>query len=518
MEIKIRRLILSIWAFIIFAIASVIIMKPVYLTLSSADRREQFVEELYDQMLQNDFTQRNSGIFGDTDYKKLRKIKQSFLYLWNLYRTKAWMHDVIDDESGWEDYTHQAQSLVSAIGTLHLMGETRDLNEIERFFNKTVLLPQGSAKFSEYYGYVLEAFQSAYEMTNEPTYASMIQKYMSRLNYSVYDGCDMVAFDNNLLKPTENPIFNIHEFSSTMFCSLQMFRYTITKSYYLFALHIYDKIIQSRSHGLHQNLFNRSNNQEVFGMLSFDSNGYSFYDNLIKLNLLTKDSVISVQNHMKEIFEIIAQNFIEYRGDKAYLIRYNKTTRENIVTLDSFLYAGLIKLRRDIPPEDVYRYGQLSEKLMNGLFEFLSLNENGLPPKSAKLVGDKLVPYENEYDLSHRVLEVLFIFYRSTHDKKYRDAAWKIYKAVNASCVTDYGYCPVRVESDGKVTQLHKEVSPRVYSGFFKLLYLIFGDSSLYDFDNWIITSNGHLLKVWSDPSTFIDADVFAGASRLNVF
>ncbi|EAY04841.1 hypothetical protein TVAG_226540 [Trichomonas vaginalis G3] len=515
MEIKSFKFILSIWAFIIFATVSALLVRPINQAISRFDRKDQYIESILDEMSEVSPEIRMNGFYGDIDYKKLRKIRKGFLYLWNNYRFKAWSHDVINDEYEWEDYIHLALSMLASHGTLSLMGLKMDVYEIDKFFNKTKLQPKGSIKLSVFFGQVIEGLISAYENYHSGKYFNKIQELLQLVNMSVYEGSDMITISKDKIINSGNSLFNLHEFSTVILALLQSYHHMQSKTYYSYSLKAFEKILSNKAESLPKNIFNNKNLHEASRSSSFDSNGYSFYDNLVKINILTNNSIKSPENDVNEIFDAIYNEYIEIRGDSAYIVQKNGKSDEKIVTLDSFLFGGLILLRRNIPPDSIQKFGEISKKLSNGLFNFLNLSVNGFPPKSAVLKG-KLEVIDSSYDLSHRVLETLLIYYRSTHRKEYRDAAWKIFKAVNESCKTIYGYSPVIINGTN-VTQVHKEVDPKIYSGFFKLMYLIFLDSSVVDLDHFVITSDGNILKIWSESEPSIDSEVFESASRINV-
>lgn len=515
MKVKSSKFIISVWTFIFLAIISMLLIKPINQTIGRFDRKAKYAEILQEEMQRYSDSLRSKGLYGDSDHIKLRLIRQSFLFLWNSYRAKAWGHDVLHDEYMFEDSTHQAQSMVSSIQTLDLMGLKTDVAEVNKHFKRIIPHAKGSVKLSTYFGQVVESFISSYEQIEEKQYLEIAKSLLNDINDSVFDGTDMLAYSNNNLFPSGNPVFNIHEYSSLFLCMVQLYKHTGTKSFLTGSLRILDKLLQSNVDDLFLNTYSKQDNNGVPGYSSFDSNGYSIYDSMIKLNILTNNSLPSLRKYVDNIFELVVENYLEYRGNSAYIVGYNQNIQENIVTLDSFLFAGLIKIRRDMNPEDSTRYNILAEKLMNGLFEYLNINPCGLPPRSAVL-SNTLEPHDNVFDFDNRILELLLILYRTTRDNKYRDAAWRIFKAVNEHCRTFYGFAPVSI-NNSQITQIHKEVDPKIFSGFFKLMYLIFSDTAVADLDKFVITGNGNYLKIWENPEMYIDSEVFEDASRLSV-
>jgi mannosyl-oligosaccharide alpha-1,2-mannosidase len=179
----------------------------------------------------------------------------------------------------------------------------------------------------------------------------------------------------------------------------------------------------------------------------------------------------------------------------------------------------MLALNNDISSEYINIKKNLTDKLGGGIIKYLNINENGVPPVAAKLGADgSLKPVVNKYMLDHRILESLLILYRTTHEQKYREAAWKLFVSVNSTCRTDYGFSGVEIKPGGECERLEGEVDPRVFSGFFKYMYLIFSDSTFVDLDKWVFTPEGHpLLKIEKWAPT-VDSEVFTIGDRTTVF
>ena len=99
-------------------------------------------------------------------------------------------------------------------------------------------------------------------------------------------------------------------------------------------------------------------------------------------------------------------------------------------------------------------------------------------------------------------VESLFLMYRLTKDKKYRDWGWKIFKAFDSNMKVEGGY--------SGISSVNMSPPPRInkMESFFlaetlKYLFLLFGDNnSVASLDEWVFNTEAHLLPIWTTRST----------------
>ncbi|KAF9959922.1 hypothetical protein BGZ72_008430 [Mortierella alpina] len=99
-----------------------------------------------------------------------------------------------------------------------------------------------------------------------------------------------------------------------------------------------------------------------------------------------------------------------------------------------------------------------------------------------------------EYGLRPETIESLFVMYRVTGDAKYQDYAWSIAQAIEKNCKTKAGYSTL-----ANVMDASEGMTDRMPSYFLgqtlKYLYLIFSPPELASLDDYVFTTEGHLLK-----------------------
>ena len=103
----------------------------------------------------------------------------------------------------------------------------------------------------------------------------------------------------------------------------------------------------------------------------------------------------------------------------------------------------------------------------------------------------------HRYALRPEYVESLFYLYRTTGDEVYRDRGWAVFQALVTHC---------RVKATGAFAGLKDVRSPKperddAMPSFFlaetlKYLYLLFSERDVYPLDDWVFTTEAHLLSV----------------------
>jgi mannosyl-oligosaccharide alpha-1,2-mannosidase len=101
-----------------------------------------------------------------------------------------------------------------------------------------------------------------------------------------------------------------------------------------------------------------------------------------------------------------------------------------------------------------------------------------------------------QYILRPEYAESLFYAFRLTGEKRYRDWAWEMFLALETHCKTRFGYAGVKdvMVKEGQVSLIDHTES-YFAAETLKYLYLIFEDVSVLSLDEWIFTTEGHLVR-----------------------
>lgn len=95
--------------------------------------------------------------------------------------------------------------------------------------------------------------------------------------------------------------------------------------------------------------------------------------------------------------------------------------------------------------------------------------------------------------------ESYFFLWRTTGDVKYRERAWELALSIyKYSRTASGGYTDLKNVNSARLSAVEQKNYQRamLFSGTFRFLYLIFGNDSVFSFDDWFFNSRGHPLPI----------------------
>lgn len=116
------------------------------------------------------------------------------------------------------------------------------------------------------------------------------------------------------------------------------------------------------------------------------------------------------------------------------------------------------------------------------------ISEERLPPGYTKILSPA-------YKLRPEAIESVFIMYRLTGEKKWRDKGWTMFQAVEQATRTASGHAAVK-----DVTSQLGEVEDTMESFWLaetlKYFYLLFEDENVMSLDDWVLNTEAHGMKL----------------------
>ncbi|KAH8119714.1 glycoside hydrolase [Phellopilus nigrolimitatus] len=106
-------------------------------------------------------------------------------------------------------------------------------------------------------------------------------------------------------------------------------------------------------------------------------------------------------------------------------------------------------------------------------------------------------PLDARYILRPETVESLFIAYRLSGEKRYRDHGWRIFQAIEKHCkVSTGGYAAVLNVDELPVT-LEDKMETFLLSETFKYLYLLFSDADVIPLSEYVLNTEAHPLPIF---------------------
>lgn len=155
------------------------------------------------------------------------------------------------------------------------------------------------------------------------------------------------------------------------------------------------------------------------------------------------------------------------------------------------------------------KFIKLAHELIETCVNFYFTTPTGLSRdvtylNTTKGATNEIVTSNNEeltnlkYILRPETVESLYYMHYFTGDPKYRQWGYKIFDAIKTHCRTDYGYATKRnvLQTKKNSYSLIDEMESFWIGETLKYLFLLFSDQSVLSLDNFVFTTEAHLLKI----------------------
>ncbi|CAG8818685.1 24790_t:CDS:2 [Gigaspora margarita] len=456
---------------------------------------------------------------------RANEIKNAFIYAFKGYRKYAWGHDEVQPVTNTtsDNYNGWGVTIIDSLDTMIIMGI--EYNDSREFIKNLKFTAKGSSKKIGVFETVIRylgGLLSAYELTKDDLF----------LNKSIELGNVLLpAFDTPTGIPTgmvdlvkKKGALGVNGRNSVLaeIGTLQLeFRRLSELSKNPIYLKKAQKVIDilqrkcTKLPGLYPVFINPYNGRFTTTLVTWGGLGDSFYEYLLKQHIMVQNKtsqyidmwMLAVNTTMKKLV-YTAKGF----SNLTYLVQWengqplvemghltcfaggnfllagkflNNTSLTNLgLNVTATCYNTYIGTNTTIGPEGfgwISPSGVISSKI--------NKSQKAMYKKHGFFVTDA------SYILRPEVVESIFYAYRVTHDPKYQDWAWNIFKSINKFCKTSTGFSGLK-----DVTNITSDWNNSQQSFFFaetlKYLYLIFSNTSLISLDEWVFNTEAHPLRI----------------------
>ncbi|EDW84347.1 uncharacterized protein Dwil_GK18972 [Drosophila willistoni] len=229
--------------------------------------------------------------------------------------------------------------------------------------------------------------------------------------------------------------------------------------------------------------------------------GGRFYDYLIKAWMQSDYTDKESSEMYKDAVTAIISNMLAFTPKgKSYISDWKYGNLTNQMEQFSCFSGGLLVLGA-VQGIHVHsaKYAEVGESIVELCRQSFKQSPTHLGPE---LIGFTKESQNNislrqklYYTLRPEVIESYLIFWRLTHQQKYRDWGWEIVEALEKYCRTPNGYSGLQNVFNDKPQ--HDDVQRSVFLGqTLKYLYLLFSDDFVLAIGDWIFNSAGHPLPM----------------------
>jgi mannosyl-oligosaccharide alpha-1,2-mannosidase len=233
---------------------------------------------------------------------------------------------------------------------------------------------------------------------------------------------------------------------------------------------------------------------------SVDSMSDSFYEYLIKIWLLTNDSLdVMLNRYLRTAKDVEKQLVRKFKGREwTWLSRTGWGTDPDQMSHLATFAAGMLALGAVEKNPMALDNLRLADELVTSFVKMYDAHATGFMPECIHFVNGAHRPCDGRYRLRPETVESLFVLYRITGLQKYRDYAWTIFERIQKHCKVEGGYATIW--NVDEVPPKHEDLMDSYFlAETLKYLYLIFCSSEVVPIDEWVFNTEAHPLPVWTE-------------------
>jgi mannosyl-oligosaccharide alpha-1,2-mannosidase len=241
--------------------------------------------------------------------------------------------------------------------------------------------------------------------------------------------------------------------------------------------------------------------------ITFGAMGDSFYEYLMKMWLLTGKTNDLFKTMYQESMRGMITHLLSQDSEGLWYIADLENGRK-VQKMDHLVCfaPGMLALgaMHGIVDETTgEQHMKIAKDLMKTCYESYARQSSGIGPEymtfySTMGVGD------SSYKLRPEMVESLFVLYRMTGDKMYREWGWNTFQAIEKHCKVDGGYVSLK---DVRSPQFKEDKMESFFlAETLKYLYLLFSDNKLIPLDEgsgngkmYVFNTECHPLTAWKE-------------------
>lgn len=444
------------------------------------------------------------------DKEKKEEIKNEFLFAWNNYNKNAWGYDFYDPISHrGHNVFNGALMIVDSLDTIVIMGLDKEYEKSKEWIKNSYKL-SGTYSVFEIIIRLLGSFIALYQMKKDQMF---LDKAIEIADH-VLSLCNEDGFYPRLARfEYKDGKSYVYPASGSQIIladigTMQMEFYTLSmmtcqEKYAKAANKIYNRLFTLYPNdGLYPQYLNRKGHS-MDNTRSVDSLSDSYYEYLMKIYILTNGTQdVFLEKYLKTADDIENRLLAEFKdNDKTYKflgrLRPNGHLERAMSHLVTFI-PGLLTIGTVKQNPRSKEHLLLADELVNTYCHLYSYTKTGLMPEVISINDNSVREIDSKYKLRPETVESLFVLYRFTGDKKYRDKAWEIFQAIKKNCKIESGYLENgNVNADPPV---HSDVMDSYFlAETFKYLYLIFSSSDVIPNDKYVFNTEAHPFHVWKE-------------------
>lgn len=444
---------------------------------------------------------KRSGV-GNADPERAEAVKRALLHSWNGYEKFSWgRDDLIPIGKSGRDWLHQAGTMIDALDTLWIMGFKDEFQRARDYIAK-MSFPVG-ARISVFETTIrtVGGLISAYELSGDKIFLDKAVEMGDLLlpAFQTSSGvlCNFVALGNG---GGGCGATYIAEAGTVQLEFLALSKHTGNPKYEQAAMKFYDVIRRSQPQppGLYPSAIDTNSGGFSSAFVSLGAFEDSFFEYLVKVWLLRGQKDDWMKKLYKESYDAILEHI--YRKSQSglwFVPSYESgrigTSMEHLACFTGGMYA--LSSKYETSSE---RYMEVAANLAETCYIMANTTKTGLSGEICQL-NDRthITCTDTRNMLRPETIETLFYLWRRTHDPKYREWGWTMFKAFQKyAFVKDGGF--VGVERVDELPPAFIDLQESFWlAETLKYFFLLFSDDSLLSLDEIVFTTEAHPFRIF---------------------
>ncbi|CAF3343668.1 unnamed protein product [Rotaria socialis] len=440
-------------------------------------------------------------------------------HAWKAYRTYAWGYDELQSISKIPStWFGLGLTIIDSIDTLYIMNMTEEYREAREWIEKSFNLDSNSVdKYNSHFEVtirILGGLLSIYHLTADEIFLKRAIELGDRLllNFNTPSGLPLAQINIKRKKPGAyrwTPDSTTAEVGTVQLEMRDLSRVSNDKKYENAA----DKLAatlhnQSKDDGLVPIFISPLTGQFSGGVVSFGARGDSYYEYLLKQWLQTgrkrslfwDDWIESIEGVRKHLWHVAYPEKFYFVGELIGM----STFSPKMDHLACFL-AGNMALGWSFQSDLSYLL-DMAKELTKTCYQMYAKQPTGLSPEIAYFNIDSnsnestIIVRANDVHnlLRPEFIESLYYMYHLTGDKIYQEWGWNVFQSFEKYTRQIDGYSSINDVRNKENVGPRDKMESYFLAETLKYFYLLFDESNLFPFDQWIFNTEAHPLPIYN--------------------
>lgn len=443
----------------------------------------------------------------EADERKREAVKNAFLFAWTNYKEFAWGNDfLIPIKKSGRDVFSGGLSITDALDTMIIMGLDTEY-ELGKEWVKKNFKMSGHYSVFEIIIRHLGSFLACYQLKGDqiflekakvigdailPLLQNATGYFKTYARFQTHDNGEVTAAPDGKVEALLSDLG-----------SIQLEMYTLSAvsgdmKYAKKASKVHKALFKAFPNvGLYAERINTENGKPHTEVLGVDSMSDSFYEYLIKIWLMTNNTMpVMLEKYLKTADAVTSQ-LVTKSGNLTLLARLVRGKNVQKMTHLATFAAGMLAVGAVKQNKNAVDHLRIADELATSFAKLYEMYPTGLMPECISFQGNRITVCDGAYKLRPETIESLFVLYRFTGLQKYRDYAWEIFQAIEKSCKVANGYATVR--NVNQWPPQHEDLMDSYFlAETLKYLYLIFSSSDVIPLSRYVFNTEAHPLKIWT--------------------